>query len=164
MFRGFSNRSLLVLLALVAGLASVAWAAIQAEPVRVTAPSQAVHLKPGHAVTVPLQIVALQGWHVFGTPPLVEGIQGAALTFAAQPGVTVTVGRWPAPHRVMLGALKKEGNVYEGTVKVPVTICADAHAAPGARLVEGTLKGQACSDQQCRFLKLSFKLPVEVGK
>lgn len=133
--------------------------------VTIVTPPTAVKLKAGHTAVIPLQIRISRGWHIFGTPPLVEGVKPSTLTVMGDAGISILPIVWPPPRKLHIGALDKDANVHENTVTLAVRLKADAKAAAGGRTLTGQFGYQACSDQRCLlYKKLDFHVPVKVVK
>lgn len=133
--------------------------------VRVIAPSSAVKVKAGQTAAVSVQIQVPNGWHIFGTQPLVDGVKPSVLTVTDAGGVSVLPIALPPARKVHIDALQHDANVYVNSVAVQIKLKAAAGAAAGPRILHGQLSYQACSDARCLLPKrLSFQIPVQVVK
>ncbi len=155
-------RSLLAALAITVAVAVLMSRAAlaDADPV-VVAPPAPVKVKPGQTVKVPLHITVAKGWHIFGadwnSPTRIELGTAKNLSYAAP--------KLPPAHKVHIGAIDKDANVYEGAMLVTLEVTAAKTATPGSAALDGVVRYQACSDQVCMLPKKApFKIAVQVIK
>ena len=135
------------------------------EPLVVAVPRGVTSVKVGKSGVLPVYLEVASGWHVFGADPLVEGVKGLRVTLTAPTGVTVFPVKLPAPRRVNMPALGKEGNVYEGRLSLSICVTVGPKAPVGIQQVQGVVQYQACSDAACRLpKKLKFTVPIHVMK
>jgi hypothetical protein len=104
------------------------------------------------------------GFHINAQKPTEDYLVGTSLKLNPPAGVAVTKIDYPAQRFAKFSFSETPLAVYEGTVKITVSMKADATAAPGQISVPGVLTFQACNDQQCLPpAKVDVSLPAEIG-
>lgn len=141
---GFSSRArTAVATVMLGGLA--AWAQVPGVA-RVETPKPIVASAHGTASTV-ITIQIDSGFHIQSNHPKLDYLIPTSLTFTPQGGVALKGEQWPAAKDRKFSFSPDPLAVFEGTVKVPVTL---ATGAAGSYTLHGTFHYQACNDQLCR--------------
>ena len=114
--------------------------ALRAETTRVT---------PGGEVRIEALATVDDGWHVQAHVPTFDYLIPTALTLELPAGFEAPSIDYPKPIRYKFAFAPDEIDVYEGTVRMPVTLRVPASAAEGKLPVSAKLRYQACDDKSC---------------
>ncbi len=114
-----------------------------------------------HAVATAVVTVRIDpGFHIQSNHPKLDYLIPSSLTLTPANGVTLTKVSWPAAQDHTFSFSKDPLAVFEGTLKVPVTLHT---GAAGNHVLHGTFRYQACNDQMCRPpVSQPFTLDVQV--
>lgn len=123
-----------------------------------------VKAKPGVAFNAVLFATVKDGFHINSHEPTEEYLIPSSVELVNATGFKLEKADFPD------GALKAFGfapdemlSVYEGVIRVPLKLRAEAGAAAGARAVKLAFHYQACNDQLClRPAKRETVLTVQV--
>jgi thiol:disulfide interchange protein DsbD len=94
-----------------------------------------------------LSITVEPGFHIQSNHPKLDYIIPSAITITPADGITATKVTWPPTVDRKFSFSPQPLAVFEGQIKVPVTLTT---GAAGAHVLHGTFRYQACNDQLCR--------------
>lgn len=103
----------------------------------------------GSQFTGTVTLAVRSGYHINAQKPTEEFLIGTSVTMTPPAGVTVVKTGYPKAEMAQFSFSEEPLAVYEGTVKIPVTMKVDAAAAAGQLTIPGKVRFQACNDQQC---------------
>jgi DsbC/DsbD-like thiol-disulfide interchange protein len=138
---------------LLVAMAAVTFVLAQAPGVAHLEAPKMVQAKAHATVVANFAVVIDAGFHIQSNHPKLDYLIPTTLTLAPAGGVSVTQVAWPRPQDHKFSFAADPLSVFEGTVKVPVTL---KTGAAGEQTLHGTFRYQACNDQLCRP-------PVSVG-
>lgn len=119
----------------------------------------------GKEITLFLLLQIKEGFHLFTHTPPLTYLRPTDLRLILPKGITTGEFTYPPGKRVMVKALGKEMEVYEGTALLKVPLRLSPAIAPGAYRLEGSLSYQACSDQLClRPARYPFTSTLAIAK
>lgn len=142
--------------ALVATLAAAPSRLLAADQEVVTVKAAPLKIAAGSEATLRITITITKGYHLLAAPAPNQYMTPVTLLLPAADGLAPLGPVFPAPTKVQEEGF--EYPAYEGKVTVTLPIKAMKDAAPGPRVLKGTLRHQAIRLGQ--FMKLKV-LPVE---
>lgn len=147
---------------LVAGATAVVAAAALAQAAGVAhlQPPAKVQARAHAQVTTVFQVRVDAGYHIQSNHPKLDYLIPTTLTITPADGITATQVAFPPAAEHKFSFASDPLTVFEGVVKIPVTL---ATGAPGAHTLHGTFGYQACTDQLCRPpVTVPFSFQVDV--
>lgn len=112
-------------------------------------PSPEVKLTRGQPAKAAVRFRVQAGYHVNSNRPHSDLMIPTELKFEASPAVTVGKIEYPKGEDYSLSFSKEKLNVYQGDVTIQVPVSVAKGAKPGAYVLKGTLRYQACNDNAC---------------
>lgn len=112
-------------------------------------PSPEVTVVRGKPAKVAVRFRVQAGYHVNSNQPHSDLLIPTELKLEANPAVTVGKIEYPKGEDYSLSFSKEKLNVYHGDVTIQVPLTAAKGARPGAYVLKGTLRYQACNDNAC---------------
>lgn len=127
-----------------------------------TIPGQAVNVKAGSVVRIPLFVRVDEGYHVNSNAPAEAFLIPLRLTW--NPGVIESGPiSFPKPQLERLGFSEKPVSVFKGAFEITTRFKVPADAKPGSSSVTGKLHYQACNDRTCLTPRnLDVSVPIEI--
>lgn len=111
-------------------------------------------------VTAVFQVRIDPGFHIQSNHPKLDYLIPTTLTVTPAGGVKVLKVAWPAAAEHKFSFAPDPLTVFEGVVKIPVTL---ATGAAGHTTLHGSFGYQACNDQLCRPpVTVPFTFQVDV--
>jgi peroxiredoxin len=104
-------------------------------------------MTPGSDAELVVHVDIAPGYHVMSDHPTRPSYIATDVRIDAPDGVTIGLRRYPAPVDFSLG--ERSIPTFEGKIDVTVPLHAEAAAAPGERVVRGSLRYQACTRGLC---------------
>jgi peroxiredoxin len=104
-------------------------------------------MTPGSDADLVVHVAVAPGYHVMSDHPTKPSYIATDVRIEAPDGVTVGPRHYPAPVDFSLG--ERFIATFEGQVDVMVPLHAEAAAAPGERVVRGSIRYQACTRGLC---------------
>ena len=114
-----------------------------------------------HALTSAVFTVRIDaGFHIQSNHPKLDYLIPTSLSLTPAAGISLAKVAWPAAKDHTFSFSKDPLAVFEGTLKVPVTL---RTGAAGHAVLHGSFRYQACNDQLCRPpVSVPFTLDVRV--
>jgi len=112
-------------------------------------PSPEVTLTRGKPAKAAVRFRIQAGYHVNSNQPHSDLLIPTELKLDANPAVSVGKIEYPKGEDFSLSFSKEKLNVYQGDVTIQVPLSAAKGAKPGAYVLKGTLRYQACNDNAC---------------
>ena len=105
-----------------------------------------------------------QGWHINSNTPTYDYLIGTALELQQREGVILTDLQYPRGENLKFSFAEEPLNVYEGSVKIFLTVKVSERMAPGRDTLHAQLRVQACNDQVCLApASIAVPIPVEIA-
>jgi thiol:disulfide interchange protein DsbD len=105
-----------------------------------------------------------QGWHINSNTPTYDYLIGTALELQQREGVILTDLQYPKGENLKFSFAEEPLNVYEGRVKIFLTVKVSEKMAPGRDTLHARLRVQACNDQVCLApASIEVPIPVEIA-
>jgi thiol:disulfide interchange protein DsbD len=108
-----------------------------------------VSVPAGGRADAVLDLTIEPGWHINANPPSPDYMIATQAAIAAANNLAGGDAIYPAPHRLKVAFDEMPLAVYDAKARIRVPLTASAMASPGARMLSGTLRFQACNDQVC---------------
>ncbi|HZU25402.1 MAG TPA: protein-disulfide reductase DsbD domain-containing protein [Bryobacteraceae bacterium] len=122
-----------------------------------------LHLQRGQAAEQKLTLQLRPGFHVNSNKPNDEFLIPLKLTWTPNSAVEAGAVQYPAPKLENSSFSDKPLSVYDGTFQIVTPVRAGAGAAPGAGVLNGKLRYQACNNRECLQPKtVDIKVPWEI--
>jgi thiol:disulfide interchange protein DsbD len=121
-------------------------------------------LAPGGHANAQVTLAVLKGWHVNANPATDENSIATEVGVTGSGALGAAKALYPKPRIEKLSFSDQPLLVFDGETVVQVPISASALAKPGAYVLSGTVRFQACNDQLCLPpASATFEVPVEVN-
>ena len=119
-----------------------------------------VEARAHSTATAVFQVAIDAGFHIQSNHPKLDYLIPSTLQIAPADGISVAKVAWPAATDHKFSFSSDPLSVFEGALKVPVTL---KTGAAGAHTLHGSFRYQACNDQLCRPpVTVPFTLRVDV--
>jgi len=103
---------------------------------------------PAHGAAAAVFTVTIDsGFHIQSDHPKLSYLIPTAIAITPAGGVAAVKENWPPTVDRKFSFAPNSLAVFEGTVKVPVTL---RTGRPGTQVLHGTFRYQACNDRVCR--------------
>lgn len=112
-------------------------------------PAPEVTIGRGKPAKAAVRFRVQAGYHVNSNRPHSDLMIPTELKLEANPAVTVGKIEYPKGEDFSLSFSKEKLNVYQGDVTIQVPLSAAKGAKPGAYVLKGILRYQACNDNAC---------------
>lgn len=126
-------------------------------------PPQGITVRRGAEFDFPLKLIVRPGYHINSNTPAEEYLIPTVLVW--EPGALAPKSvAYPKAETVRYEFSAKPLLVYSGTVTIVTRFAVARGASPGAAMLNGKLRYQACNDKMClapRTLEVSTSVKVE---
>ncbi len=110
---------------------------------------QALVIAAGAELRIDALATVDPGWHVQAHVPTYDYLIPTTLTLELPAGFPPPGITFPRPSRYKFAFAGEELDVYEGLLRIPVSVRVPENAAPGTLTIAGSLRYQACDDKSC---------------
>ena len=117
--------------------------------VAVSAAAPESSVAAGTPFDVAITLAIRSGYHINAQKPSEDYLIGTKVDVQAPAGVTVMKTAYPAAKYAKFSFSDAPLAVYQGTVKITLTLKIAAGAAPGPLTIPAKVTFQACNDEQC---------------
>ncbi len=122
-----------------------------------------VTLAAGQEAEARITVVVADGYHIQANPASSEFFVPTRLQLRARGGISSKEPKYPSGRPYRLPGMPEEFMTYEEAIVVAITLVAGELAQPGDRLLQGSLRYQACDDRSCLFpASVPVSVPVRV--
>ncbi len=123
-----------------------------------------VKARPGATLKVPLSVQVDEGFHVNSNTPADQFLIPLRLTWS--PGALESAGiTFPKPDLQKYSFSEKPVSIFTGKFEIVTRFKVAPGASPGAAVVTGKLRYQACTEGTCLAPKtIDVTVPVEIEK
>jgi len=122
-----------------------------------------LHLKRGETVEQKLTLQLRPGFHVNSNKPNDEFLIPLRLTWSTSSAVEAAPVQYPAPKTEKSDFSEKPLSVFDGDFRIVTLFRASPSATPGAGVLNGKLRYQACNNRECLQPKtIDLKLPYDI--
>lgn len=157
------NRSIVILLSLALGAASLRSQPVSATKVSVVAEVFPPRILPGGSGKLVLTLIIAPGWHVNANGMAGEDVLATEFGWTPPPGFSVTGTQYPRGEPVMVSFQKEPLVAYQDEVQIVVDFRVGETVKPGTVLLAGEVTVQACSEDVCLMPSdLEVSVPVDV--
>jgi DsbC/DsbD-like thiol-disulfide interchange protein len=112
-------------------------------------------------VAATVTVIIPEGWHAYQNPPLDKFQQPITIT-SPDKNVVIKGVKYPKGH--VMDSFGKKAAVYEGTIKIPVSV---VFKKPGKQTAEFKVLYMQCNDSTCmppKFVKITAPVTVKAAK
>lgn len=127
----------------------------ESEVIKLSVPKEA---KINTAVTATVTVIIPEGWHAYQNPPT-DKFQQPITISSPDKNVVVKSVKYPKGH--MMESFGKQAAVYEGTIKIPVSVVFKKAGKQNAQL---KVLYMQCNDSTCmppKFVKVTAPITVK---
>jgi len=108
-------------------------------------------------------LTVAQGWHINSSTPSYDYLIGTALELQQREGVILTDLQYPEGEGVKFSFAEAPLNVYQGSVKIFLTVKLSEKMTPRRDTLHAQLRVQACNDRICLApASIGVSIPVEI--
>lgn len=128
----------------------------EAEVIKLSLPKEA---KAGAAVSGTVTIIIPDGWHAYQNPPTDKAAQTPVTV--SSPDKTVTLKSAKYPKGIMMDSFGTKSAVYEGTIKIPISLVFKNAGKTTAKL---KVLYMQCNDKTCmppKFVTISAPITIK---
>jgi DsbC/DsbD-like thiol-disulfide interchange protein len=133
------------------------------KPIVTVDPPARIDITPGESAEAVVAITIASGYHVQANPAADELLVPLTLDLNWTGWLDIGKPVYPPPERHRLEWSDLELLTYTGRVLIPLPLRVSKSAAPGLRLMSGSLHYQACSRHTCRPPKtMDFQIAIRI--
>jgi len=136
---------------------------LRVDPVTIVVTASPTKLAPGESATVTVRLVIDQGWHLYGDNVDADFVKPSGIVVGASDRLKVGDVLRPAAVVKADPVLKRDLQIYQGTIEFRVPVTATQTATAGPIVLDMSLTTQACDDRRClEAQQTRLRLPLEI--